>query len=79
MNTRNRSRELLKEVVLVMCMITLYKGSVAEENKLAENISRYSLDVANNKLTVYPMLKDPLEFDISKGVSWDESNDSMVI
>jgi len=63
----------------IMCMITLYRGSVEEENKLAENISRYSLDLAAGKLTVYPMLKDPLEFEIAKGISWDESNDSMVI
>ncbi|MFO7952292.1 MAG: hypothetical protein R6U91_05755 [Bacillota bacterium] len=62
-----------------MCMITLYKGSMEEKNKLEENISRYSLDVENKKLKVYPMLKEPIEFDISKGVSWDESNDSMVI
>ncbi len=62
-----------------MCMITLYKGSVEEENKLAENISRYSFDLTKGKLTVYPMLKEPQEFDISRGLSWDESNDSMII
>ncbi len=62
-----------------MCMITLYRGSVEEENKLAENISRYSFDLTRGKLTVYPMLKESQEYDISKGLSWDESNDSMII
>jgi hypothetical protein len=62
-----------------MCMITVYKGSVSEENKLAESVSRYSLDLAAAKLTVYPMLKEPQEFKINNSVSWDESNDSMII
>jgi hypothetical protein len=62
-----------------MCMITVYKGSIKEENKMAENVSKYSLDLDTGKLTIYPMLKEPQEFKITKGVSWDESNDSMVI
>lgn len=62
-----------------MCMITLYKGSVEEANKLADNITKYSLDLEAGKLTVYPMLKEPQEYAIGKGLSWDESNDSMII
>ncbi|MGI6307537.1 MAG: hypothetical protein ACOX1X_02825 [Dethiobacteria bacterium] len=62
-----------------MCMITVYKGSIKEENKMAENVSKYSLDLDTGKLTIYPMLKEPQEFKITKGVSWDESNDSMII
>lgn len=62
-----------------MCMITVYKGSIKEENKIAENISRYSLDLDTGKLIVYQMLKEPQEFKVAKGVRWDESNDSMII
>lgn len=62
-----------------MCMITLYKGSIKEENKIADNISRYTLDLASGKLTVYPMLKEPQDFKITKGVSWAEDNDSMIV
>ncbi len=62
-----------------MCMITVYKGSIKEENKMAENVSKYSLDLDTGKLIIYPMLKEPQEFKIAKGVSWDESNDSMII
>ncbi len=62
-----------------MCMITLYRGSVEEKNKLAEKITRYSLDIPAGRLTVHPMLKEPQEFEINRGISWDESNDAMVI
>ncbi|NLL20198.1 MAG: DUF538 domain-containing protein [Firmicutes bacterium] len=62
-----------------MCMITVYKGSIKEENKMAENITKYKLDLDTGKLTVYQMLKEPQEFQITKSVSWDESNDSMII
>ncbi len=62
-----------------MCMITLYKGSMDEENKIADNITRYTLDLEAKKLKVYPMLKEPQEFSIDKGLSWDESSDSMII
>ncbi len=60
-------------------MITVYKNSVKEENKLAESISRYTLDLASGKLTVYPVLAEPQEFKVTRGISWDESNDSMII
>jgi hypothetical protein len=60
-------------------MVTVYKGSIKEENKMAENVSKYSLDLDTGKLTIYPMLKEPQEFKVTKGVSWDESNDSMII
>ncbi len=62
-----------------MCMITLYKGSMEEENKIADNITRYTLDLEAKKLKIYPMLKEPQEFSIDKGLSWDESSDSMII
>lgn len=62
-----------------MCMITLYRGSVQEENKIAEKVASYKLDIASGKLIVYPMLQEPQEFTINKGISWDESNDSMII
>lgn len=62
-----------------MCMVTVYKNSLNEENKVAEKVTRYSLDLLSKKLTVYPMLEQPMEFEITRGVSWDESNDSMVI
>jgi hypothetical protein len=62
-----------------MCMITVYKGSIKEENKMAENITKYKLDLDTGKLTVYQMFKEPREFQITKSVSWDESNDSMII
>ncbi|MDO9535039.1 MAG: hypothetical protein Q7J85_06830 [Bacillota bacterium] len=45
-----------------MCMITLYKGSIKEENKIASDISRYTLNLVTGKLTVYPMLKEQQEF-----------------
>jgi hypothetical protein len=61
-----------------MCMITVYKGSIKEENKIAGDIERYTFDLASGKLTVYPMLKEPQEFNITKGLSWDESNDSVI-
>ncbi len=62
-----------------MCMVTLYRGSVKEENKLAEKVTRYSLNISNKKLTVHPMLKEPQVFEIEKNISWDEANDSMII
>ncbi|OPL11563.1 MAG: hypothetical protein AVO34_08420 [Firmicutes bacterium ML8_F2] len=62
-----------------MCMITVYKGEMSEENKLVDNVSRYTLDLAEGRLTVFPMLREPQEFKINKNVSWDESNDSMII
>lgn len=62
-----------------MCMITLYKGNAKEENKIAENITKYTLDLEGKKIKVYPMLKEPQEFTIEKGLRWDESNDSMII
>jgi len=62
-----------------MCMITLYKGSMEEENKIADNITRYTLDLDKKKIKVYPMLNEPQEFTIEKGLTWDESNDSMII
>ena len=62
-----------------MCMISLYKGSAEEENKIADNITKYTLDLEAKILKVYPMLKEPQEFSIDKGLSWDESNDSMII
>ena len=62
-----------------MCMITLYRDSIKEENKIADDISRYTLELAADELTVYPIFKDPLEFNINEGISWDESSDSMVI
>lgn len=62
-----------------MCMITIYKDSIKDENKLAENVSRYSLDLDTGKLIAYQMLKEPQEFEITKGVSWEESSDTMVI
>ena len=62
-----------------MCMITVYKGSISEENKIASEVSKYELDLDSKKLTIYPMLKAPQVLDVSKGVSWDESNDSMII
>jgi len=62
-----------------MCMITLYKGTLDEENKIADNITRYTLDLEAKKLKVYPMLKEPQEFSIDKGLSWDESSDSMIM
>ena len=62
-----------------MCMVTLYKNSVNEENKIMGDIERYKFDMASGKLIVYPMLKDPQEFKITKGISWDEKNDSMII
>lgn len=62
-----------------MCMVTVYKNSLNEENKVAEKVTRYALDLLSKKLTVYPMLEEPREFDITRGVSWDESNDSMII
>jgi hypothetical protein len=60
-------------------MITVYKGEMSEENKLVDNVSRYTLDLAEGRLTVFPMLREPQEFKINKNVSWDESNDSMII
>jgi len=62
-----------------MCMITLYKGNMEDENKIADNITKYSLDLDAKKIKVYPMLKEPQEFTIEKGLTWDESNDSMII
>lgn len=62
-----------------MCMITVYKGSIGEENKIASDVTRYTLDLAAGKLTLYPMLKQPQELKVSKGINWDESNDTMVI
>ncbi len=62
-----------------MCMITLYKETVSDKNKLADKISRYKLDLADGTLTIYPLLQDPQEFKISRSISWDESNDSMII
>jgi len=62
-----------------MCMITLYKGSIKEENKILGEIERYIFDLATGKLTVYPMLKEPQEFKVTKSISWSESNDSMII
>lgn len=62
-----------------MCMVTVYKSSVNEENKVAEKVTRYTLDLLSKKLTVHPMLEEAREFEITKGVSWDESNDSMII
>ncbi len=62
-----------------MCMVTVYKSSVNEENKVAEKVTRYTLDLLSKKLTVHPMLEEQREFEITKGVSWDESNDSMII
>ncbi|NMB41391.1 MAG: hypothetical protein GX996_05590 [Firmicutes bacterium] len=62
-----------------MCMITIYKDSIKDENKLAENVSRYSLDLDTGKLIAYQMLKEPQEFEITKGISWEESSDTMVI
>lgn len=62
-----------------MCKISVYKGSVSEENKLIDDVARYSLDLESGKLTVYPLLENPREFQVSKGISWDESNDSMII
>ncbi|NLC11206.1 MAG: hypothetical protein GX767_03010, partial [Firmicutes bacterium] len=56
-----------------MCVVTLYKDSIKEENKLVDNVSRYTLDLKTGKLTVYPMLSEPQEFKITKGISWDES------
>ncbi|HHT45840.1 MAG TPA: hypothetical protein GX004_00920 [Firmicutes bacterium] len=46
---------------------------------MAENVSKYSLDLDSKKLIVYPMLKEPQEFKITKYISWDESNDTMII
>jgi len=60
-------------------MITVYKGSINEENKIASEVSRYTLDLDSKKITIYPMLKEPQELDVPKGVSWDESNDTMII
>ena len=62
-----------------MCMITLYKDSVKEENKIADEITKFKLDLASGKLTVFPMLKQMQEFKIARAITWDESNDSMVI
>jgi len=62
-----------------MCMITLYKGSVKEENKIAGDIEKYTLDLASGELTVYPMLKEAQVVKINSRISWDESNDSMII
>lgn len=62
-----------------MCMITLYKETMSDQNKLAEKISRYKLDLADKTLTIYPLLQEPQEFKINRSVSWDESNDSMII
>ncbi|NLJ56593.1 MAG: hypothetical protein GX334_06040 [Firmicutes bacterium] len=61
-----------------MCMITVYKGSIKDENKMAENVEKYSLDLGSGKLILYPMLNDPQEFEITKGISWDESSDTMI-
>lgn len=61
-----------------MCMITVYKGSIKDENKMAENVEKYSLDLSSGKLVLYPMMSDPQEFEIKKSVSWDESNDTMI-
>ncbi len=60
-------------------MITVYKGSIEENNKVAEEVTRYTLDLAAGKLTLYPLLKQPQELKVTKGVSWDESNDTMII
>jgi hypothetical protein len=60
-------------------MITIYKDSIKDENKLADNVSKYSLDLDTGKLIAYQMLKEPQEFKITKGVTWDESNDTMII
>lgn len=62
-----------------MCMITLYKETVSDKNKLADKISRYKLDLADRTLTIYPLLQEPKEFKINRSISWDESNDSMII
>lgn len=62
-----------------MCMITLYKGSVEEKNKIMGDIEKYTLDLASGELTVYPMLKEAQVLKITRSVSWDESNDSMII
>jgi len=62
-----------------VCMVTVYKGSVEETNKLASDVSSYKLDLSAKKLTVYSMFKEPQEFMVTKGLSWDESSDSMII
>lgn len=62
-----------------MCKVTLYKGSIKEENKLIEDVSRYSLNLETGTLIVYPLLREPKEYSVTKGISWDESNDSMII
>ncbi len=69
----------IKGAELSMCMVTLYKGSVEEKNKIMGDIEKYSLDLASGELTVYPMLKEAQVFKITRSVSWDESNDSMII
>ncbi|MGI5823081.1 MAG: hypothetical protein ACOX6Z_03980 [Dethiobacteria bacterium] len=61
-----------------MCMITVYKGSIKDENKIAENVDKYSLDLKSGKLTLYSIMDDPREFEITKSVSWDERNDTMI-
>jgi len=60
-------------------MVTLYKGSVKEENKVMGDIEKYTLDLASGELTVYPMLKEAQVFKITSHISWDESSDSMII
>lgn len=75
----NRKKSKMQGAELSMCMITLYRGSVKEENKIMGEIEKYSLDLAKGELTVYPMLKEALVVKITGSLSWDESNDSMIV
>ena len=76
---RDWGKSKIQGVELWLCMVTLYRGSVKEENKVMGDIEKYTLDLASGELTVYPMLKEAQVFKINRTVSWDESNDSMII
>lgn len=76
---RDCGKSKIQGVELLMCMVTLYRGSVKEENKVMGDIEKYTLDLASGELTVYPMLKEAQMFKIASRISWDASRDSMII
>ena len=62
-----------------MCMITIYRGTTEEKNKLAEEVSSYEMLFNEARIRAWSLMGEEKEFAIEHIVKWNSTDDTLVI
>ncbi len=60
-------------------MITIYRGTPEEKNKLAEEVSSYEIIFNEARICAWSLMGEEKEFAIENTVKWNSTDDTLVI